>query len=129
MKTPCHTHEGGKACLACKLETLSEFVERYYRDICVDEARDGLARITAALAEREATGWISTSERMPCDVPASRDDYVLVMAPARGVDMAFWEPERGVWEWRSSGYALSSEVTHGQPLPAPPSPPTTIEEK
>lgn len=60
--------------------------------------------------------WILCTERMPDWEFPKEVDYVLVDAPARGVDLAFWDGER--WHWRSTGYAIPSEIVAWQPLPA-----------
>jgi hypothetical protein len=91
-----------------------------------------LERLAVLLATAEArgrasvagdsAGWIRCDKQMPVpfmDLPAGEEDWSLVMAPSRGVDMAAWDGER--WVWRHSGYAIPSEVTHWMPLPAPPS--------
>jgi len=67
-------------------------------------------------------GWVACSERMPDIEHTEENDgcskWVLVFAPARGRDMAFWDGTR--WYWGGGGYAIQSEVTHWIDMPSPP---------
>jgi hypothetical protein len=91
--------------------------------VAMRNSLDALAAELRAHREREASGgWIAVSERMP-EVATDGEDagcseWVNVYAPRRGADMASWDGER--WYWRAEGYAIPSEVTHWQPLPAQP---------
>lgn len=88
---------------------------------------DTLCEVIDALAvpEPEDTPrWVKCSDEMP----GLSEELVFrpVYAPARGIDMAAWAPERsGVWIWRDHGYALASEITEWMKMkdrPAEPSP-------
>lgn len=77
-------------------------------------ARELARRVLGPYAEDSLSEWVLTSERLPRRL----GEFMLVFAPARGVDMAAWDGR--VWIWRSSGYAIESEVTHWRPLPLGP---------
>ncbi len=68
-----------------------------------------IAELQAKLDAGPGMPWIPCSERIPDE--ERHDEFVLVFAPTRGVDMAMW---------RSQGYALTSEITHWMPLPKGP---------
>lgn len=119
-----HTHEGGNTCLACDVEKVHDDLRALSR-FATDRAVSCLERITAALAEREATGWISTSERMP--EAGERVWFFADSIVRHGKYDKYFANHMG-FAW------LTSEVTHWMPrpvetAPAPPSPPATIEEK
>jgi len=66
--------------------------------------------------------WIACSERMPEVLHTEENDgcseWLIVYAPSRGRDAAFWDGQH--WYWSSGGYAITSEVTHWVPMPALP---------
>lgn len=110
-----HTHEGASYCTACDID----FIERRAPANC----RTALDRITAALAEREAAGWVLTSERMP-----EAGQPVFFFTGGKTVEDGHWKPN----EWVALDGARFKKVALWHPRiarPAPPSPPTTIEEK
>lgn len=51
--------------------------------------------------------WHTYDSAEPIDA-----QYAVVFVPGRGWDMAMWNAEAEIWEWRSQGYAIRSEVTH-----------------
>jgi hypothetical protein len=125
-----HFREGGPSRDQGREGQAGPAVRVHHRELAAmltQAERDGFAAGAASAIGRAGeseAGWIRCEERMPVPIlktGVGEECRSLVMAPARGVDMAAWDGER--WVWRHKGYAIPSEVTHWRPLPAPPNPP------
>lgn len=102
----------------CQLDSPGAYLFSNCDEYTIKRLRERLTAAEAQLAERR---WIPVTERLPDHGPSNGDsEWVLVFAPARGIDMAFYEASTELWHWNSHGYAIASEVSHWMALPAEP---------